>query len=366
MTRSAAPPALALLALATVAGAQAPPTPVAALHADSLVVDSLVWGEGRTVWPYAFVRTAPHGETWMRLDDPYGGAFFGPSTMVAALGEEARAFAERREARSVLLLPRALTLSALALIAVGLVAGSALPFVWYRRRYWKERARREAAESARRHLAEGREAERVRTAQDLHDGPVQDLHALRMRLAVLARGADDGLRAALAETATEARSVVEELRRVAEDLRPPALGPFGLAAALRAHAARFADRHPGLDVALDLDDDGQALPEPVRLALFRVAQEAMTNAAKHAGAGRVSVALRVGPGAVEVEVADDGAGYAVPADLLTPSAPGHYGLVGMAERAEAVGAALAVESGAGRGTRVRASVPVVRGGPGAP
>lgn len=349
-----------VLAFLQVIADPALPRTTAVLEADSLIVDSLVWGEGRSAWPFRFVRTAPHGETWMVISDPYGGSFFGPSTMVAALGEEARAFAEGRDARSVLLLPRALTLSVLALIVTGLVAGSALPFVWYRRRYWKERARRKAADSARHHLSEGREAERIRTAQDLHDGPVQDLHALGMRLALLARGADDGRAEALAAARDEAQRVVVELRRVAEDLRPPALGPFGLAAALRAHAARFADRHSEIDVALDLDDDGRALTESVRLALFRVAQEAMTNAAKHAGAGQVSVVLRLGPDGVVLEVADDGAGYTVPADLSAPSAPGHYGVVGMAERAEAIGATLSVESGAG-GTTVRTSVPAAGG-----
>lgn len=348
--------------LAPPSAGQAPPPPAVppgvegVLRTDSLVVDSLAWGEGRSVWPYAFVETDSRGETWAQLRDPYGGSFFGPLTMVAAMGEEAVAYAEGRGVRSVLFLPRSLTLTALGLICVGVVAGSALPFVWYRRRYWKERARRRAAEDGRRHLAEGREAERVRTAQDLHDGPLQDLHALRMHLALLARGADDGRRVALGEAADEAQRVVTELRRVAEDLRPPALGPFGLAAALRAFVDRSAGRHVDTRVALDLDDDGQALPGPVRLALFRIAQEAVTNAAKHAAASTIRVVLRLGPDAVTLSVEDDGSGYAVPDDLSAPTAPGHYGLVGMAERAEAIGAALAVESRPGGGTRVHVEV----------
>ena len=360
----AAPPVSSyLVAFLLVSTPARPPDPVppaveAVVYVDSLVVDSLVWGDGRSAWPFRFARTPPHGETWMALGDPFGGSFFAPVTMVAALGEEATAFAEAREARSVLLLPRALTLSAIAVLAFGAVSALAAPLLLYRGRYRRERDRRRAADAACHHLAEGREAERLRTAQDVHDRPVQDLHALRMRLVLLSRSADDGLRDALSEAAAEAQGVVDELRRVAEDLRPPALGPFGLAAALRTHAERFADRHPGVDVALDLDDDDQRLPGSVRLALFRIAQEAMTNAAKHAQAGRVSVRLHLDGDGASLEVADDGSGYAVPADLSAPSAPGHYGLVGMAERAEAAGATLDVTSQPGAGTRVRAAVPV--------
>ena len=173
------------LALLQIAALPDPPTTEAVLYRDSLVVDSVGLGETPSVWPYQLERTAPLGDTWMRLDDPFGGSFFGPSSMVAALGEQAAAYAEDRDARSVLFLPRAITFSVIGFVVVGLTTVSVLPFVLYRRRYRAERVRRQVAEAARRHLAEGREAERVRTAQDLHDGPVQDLHALRMRLALL-------------------------------------------------------------------------------------------------------------------------------------------------------------------------------------
>lgn len=335
---------------------QPPPTPTDHLHADSLVVDSLMLGTGRSTWPFEFVRTEPHGETWVRLHDPFGGVFFGPTTMVAALGEEAVAYAEAREARSVIFLPRALTLSALSLIAFGVVSAAALPLVLYRRRYHSERRRRRAADAARRHLAEGREAERIRTAQDLHDGPVQDLHVLRMQLSLLARSVDDGQRETLEGVATEAQRVVDELRRVSEDLRPPALGPFGLSAALRAFTDRLSKRHPEIEFGLDLDDDAQALPDPVRIALFRIAQEAVTNATKHARPRRIDLAFRLDARGAALEVSDDGGGFDVPTDLSAPSKPGHYGLVGMAERAASARATLNVTSERGLGTRVHAVV----------
>lgn len=133
---------------------------------------------------------------------------------------------------------------------------------------------------------------------------------------------------------------------MAEDLRPPALGLFGFAAALRAFSSRFTSRHLSIEVALD--SDGQRIAEPVRLALFRVAQESIANVAKHAAPTRISVTLCL---------ADNGVGYAVAADLVVPSEPGHYGLVGIAERSEAVGATLTLDSQSGGGTRVRVWAP---------
>lgn len=350
------------------AHAQTPPGPVATppsieavLKSDTLVVDSLFLGEDRSYWPFEFVRVAPIPgrsltETWMRLEDPFGGTFFGPATMVANLGEEAVAFQEGHWFRSVFYLPSALAFALLVLLAVGLTTLAGSPFVWYRRRLRAERGRRAAADLARRHLAEGRESERARLARELHDGPVQDLYALRARLARAAGPAPE----ALAEAEAEVRRVVAELRAVSEALRPPALGPYGLAAALRALAERAEQAHPALALHLHLEDDGQALPEAARLALFRIAQEALNNALRHADASQVWVAFRLSPGPpreVTLEVVDDGRGFAVPADLSAPAAAGHYGLAGMAERAEAVGAALRVTSRPGE-TRVHARLPL--------
>lgn len=252
---------------------------------------------------------------------------------------------------------------------VSVVVGTAVLVGWLAHRLRRERRQRRALTEVHRRLAEGREEERLRLAQDLHDGPVQDLNLVNLRLAAAAahaRAGGDGASAALpqgglaadvAELQGEVVGVVRELRTIAEALRPPALGPFGLAAALRAHAERFRRLHPAVRVRLDLDDDGQALPEGVRLALFRIAQEAMTNAAKHAAPTEVRVELRVAPDRVRLGVADDGAGYAVPVDLREYGQAGHYGLLGMEERAEAIGARLRVEGGPGRGTAVRVEAP---------
>jgi signal transduction histidine kinase len=351
-----------ILALQTLpVGAARPPATDTVLATDALVVDSLHLGEGQSRWPFEFVRTVGEGsaapaETWVHLQDPYGGSFFGPLTIVASLGEKAVAFSEDRLSRSVLFLPRSLTLSALGLILVGIVTAGAFPVVLYRRRYRRERDRRRAIEMARHHLAEGREAERLRFARDLHDGPVQDLQALRMRLSLIALVPD---RKGVEEVVAEVQRVVLDLRQTSEDLRPPTLSPFGLAVALRASAARFEQAHPEVDLDLDLDADGQSLSESVRLGLYRIAQEAITNAARHGRPSQITVSLRIEPAAVSLEVTDDGTGYVVPDDLAAPVRPGHYGLVGMAERAAALRGTLNVQSELAVGTRVQVRVPAL-------
>ena len=344
-----------MLPICLVALAVAPlPRVTAVLDSTALVTDSLFLGKGQSRWPVEFVTVAPSDETWMRLSDPYGGVYTAPLTHIAKIGEEAVAFSEARTGRSVLFLPPAVTLTLLGLSLVGIAAGVSVPVALSRRRYVRERARRTQADVARHHLAEGREAERLSLARDLHDGPLQDLQSLQMRLTLLARA--DAAPADLTDAAADVQRVAGELRRTSEALRPPALGPFGLAAALRTAAARLADAAPGVDIDADLDDDGQMLPEAVRLALFRVAQEAMTNAVRHGRPRRVAVTLRVHPGSVVLTVEDDGAGFEAPADPQTPVRPGHYGLVGMAERAEAIGGALTLASRPGA-TRVRLAVP---------
>lgn len=342
------------LALALAMATPSPPAIDSVLSENVLVVDSLFLGEGRSEWPYEFVRTAPRGETWVRLEDPFGGVYLAPLTHVATIGEDAVAFFKTRTGRSVLFVPPLVTFSVLLLGFVGLVSAGAVPFMLYRRRYRRERERRHLADAARHRIAEGREAERLRFARDLHDGPVQDLQALRMRLSLIARAPTPE---EVQDVAGEVQRVVYDLRQASEELRPPALGPFGLAAALRTSASRLATTHPSVNVDADLDDDGQTLPEPVRLALYRVAQEAMSNAVQHGRPSRIAITFRLNAEGVRLDIADDGVGYAFPADLRSPSRPGHYGIVGMVERAEAIGGRLYATSEPGRETRVSVHIP---------
>ena len=346
-------------AAAPPAPAQGPPPPVLT---ETLQADSLYFlGRSEEAWPYTIARTTGDDQVWVVVEDPYGGRVAITDFFAIVLGRQVQAVVEGGEFGSVSITSRWEGVAVRVLGLVGLLALFAFPVVWFRRRYVRERDERRALQETARRLAASREDERLRIARDLHDGPLQDLHALHMQLdasaARLAEATGERSEEArrLRGAQDEAHTVIGELRAIAEALRPPALGPFGLAAALRAHADRFRRQHPGVAVTLDLDDDGQALPLPTRLALFRIAQEAMTNAAKHADPSQIAVALRVGGGAAELTVEDDGPGFDARA-LDALAADGHFGLLGMQERAGAAGACLDVEAGDPGGTRVRVAV----------
>jgi two-component system sensor histidine kinase UhpB len=161
----------------------------------------------------------------------------------------------------------------------------------------------------------------------------------------------------LAECQEGLQAATERLRMICLELRPPALGPFGVESAIRAHAERFHQAHPELTLTLDLMPDDKDIPERTRLGLFRIYQQAMANLVQHASADNVRVRMWREPGHVYLEVLDDGRGFAVPGRLVALARSGHLGLLGAAERAEYLGGRLEVESAVGEGTRVRARVP---------
>ncbi len=220
-----------------------------------------------------------------------------------------------------------------------------------------KQARDELAETRRR-LAESREAERLHLAQELHDGPVQDLYGTRFRLAVMAEEiGNDASRMRLATAQGELLRVIDELRATCQELRPPALVPFGLEAAIRSHAGRFQKAHPELEVQVDLMHDGQALPERVRLALFRICQEALGNVARHADASCVLIRFYLNEERILLEISDDGCGFEVPERWILLARRGCLGLLGAAERADSTGGRLEVASAPGQGTVVRVVTP---------
>jgi signal transduction histidine kinase len=184
--------------------------------------------------------------------------------------------------------------------------------------------------------------ERNRLARELHDALTQSLFGLRLRLE-----ADDvdGARALLEDIFAELRSLILQLR-------PPALERDGLAASLAKHLEVVGRTH-GIATRLDAGSLGAVAPDTEQ-ALFRIAQEALTNVVKHAAAGSVAIHLERTDGAITLEVEDDGQGFD-PADRSISSR--RLGLMSMRERAADVGGSLAVESEVGQGTTVRAKVP---------
>jgi signal transduction histidine kinase len=200
--------------------------------------------------------------------------------------------------------------------------------------------------------------ERRRIAGALHDGLVQDLAAASYVVAAQAeqaeRRADPAAAQALRETAASVRSGIGGLRALLVDLYPPNLRSAGLASAFRDVTSALAAR--GLHIESELDEAAiQRLDEDRQEAVFRVGQEALRNAERHARAQRVRLTLTLLDDIVRLEVADDGVGLD-PGDGSVRQ--DSFGRRLMADQAERVGATLAVRSAAGAGTTVRLDVPV--------
>jgi two-component system sensor histidine kinase UhpB len=211
-----------------------------------------------------------------------------------------------------------------------------------------DRLERERRESGR-HALEAQEAERLRIARGLHDEVGQVLTGVLLQLDSLGTGGDRD--AQVAETKQAVRQALEEVRRIARELRPEMLEQLGLTSALTELSRRFADQS-GLEVRRSFADDLPRLSDDSELAVYRVAQESLTNVARHAQASRVALVLEPGRGSVVLRVSDDGRGIPEDADVN-----GHGGLRGMRERALLVGGALAVKPGRDGGTEVRLEVP---------
>ncbi|HEX6666124.1 MAG TPA: sensor histidine kinase [Solirubrobacterales bacterium] len=209
-----------------------------------------------------------------------------------------------------------------------------------------EAERRRAGSAALR----AQEEERTRVARDLHDEVNQSLTGLLLRLEAVREAAPPELEQELAETKSLANQAMRELLSLARQLRPTALDDLGLTAAVGGQVEQVGRGEIEADFAVegdfsDLSDDDQ-------LVVYRVAQEALSNAARHSGADRVEVRMhRREDGGVALEVADDGRGFAF------DESEGGLGIGGMRERALLVGGELTIESRPGRGTTVRLTLP---------
>jgi two-component system sensor histidine kinase UhpB len=201
------------------------------------------------------------------------------------------------------------------------------------------------------------EDERRRISLELHDDASQRLAAILMRLR-LARGAEDEVAkdAILDEVRQELAEAAEGLRRYAQGLRPPALDELGLGAAIESHV-----RHVGetseVPVEFRTDGVGRLESPEAELALYRIVQEAISNALRHARPRTIRVAVDRYDGVVMATIIDDGIGFDVEAVLESTDDDHGLGLFGMQERAEYVGGAVEVTSAPGEGTTVRAAVP---------
>lgn len=199
----------------------------------------------------------------------------------------------------------------------------------------------------------GQELERQRVATDLHDEVGQGLTALLLQLRTLTNAAPQSMRPGLAAAQDLARLTLDEIRRIARNLRPAVLDDLGLPYAIHALLDAY-EGLPGLEVERAIDVDAPALPDDVELALWRMTQEALANLVHHAEATRAIVSLRTSDDRrhLHLSVEDDGRG------LIADPALERGGIRGMRERALAIGADLAITSEPGNGTRVAVTVPL--------
>ncbi|OZC03746.1 sensor histidine kinase [Rubricoccus marinus] len=236
-----------------------------------------------------------------------------------------------------------------AAAALGGAAGLALALgvlLWAIRRQRRERR-------LQRGLARAREAERAHLAREIHDGPLQELCALQMGLVGLGdQPVDtDSARVLAAE-------IIGELRLVCGALRPPGLDQMGLVRSVEALMERARARHPeiafGFEASPEAEALGRDLGDEEALALFRIAQEALTNAIQHASASRIEVAAEASGGAIRLVVTDNGVGLERRKDQSLAEA-GHFGIVGMKERANTLDLRLAFRTPEAGGTQVAVS-----------
>lgn len=236
--------------------------------------------------------------------------------------------------------------------------------LWYRPLAGEMAERAQAELEVRRlsrQVMEASEDERRRLARDLHDDIGQKLVALQMQLDLHRQNLDDRY----PELVGECRQIgavigglADDLRHVIVALRPPLLDDLGLLPALEAHLADLRRLCPALEVQLIASGMGGRLPVELETVLFRVSQEALNNVVRHARARRVEIRLTGSYPTIILIVEDDGIGFPAGAPGAGSGEGQHCGLSGLRERVAAVGGWLKVQSAPGKGTRLRAEVPL--------
>ncbi len=215
-----------------------------------------------------------------------------------------------------------------------------------------------ALQDAQRRLMTEREQERKALARELHDQVIQDLLSLNYELEEIEAEAESAGQADdLAEVRTSIRALVDDLRRICGNLRPPTIDSLGLGAALQSYVRDWSARTE-IRAALDLDERLGRLPEAIELSVFRIIQEGLSNVRKHARASAVQITLRhTSPRALRIVIADNGRGLAGAFDLSALAAAGHYGLLGISERVALLEGRLRVQNQEGSGLLLQVEIP---------
>lgn len=220
---------------------------------------------------------------------------------------------------------------------------------------------REALHKLSERLMSAQESERQRVARELHDSIGQTLSAVKFMVerAIIEQGARGGedTSSTLHKVVPVLQDAVEEVRRISMALRPTTLDDLGLIATIAWFVREFQATYPHMEVERRIEVEEFEIPDQFRTLIFRILQEAMSNAAKHSEATRIWVTLRVALGDLQLLVRDNGKGFNQ-GGLRKPSTAGGFGLISMRERAELFGGSLILTSLQHEGTLIHASWPL--------
>jgi signal transduction histidine kinase len=206
-------------------------------------------------------------------------------------------------------------------------------------------------------ITDAQEEERRRLARDLHDDTLQSIIALKQRVQLAEKNAPDKeSQESLKELETIAEQTIENLRRTTRALRPVYLEDLGLVTALEM-LGREIEAASNVKMTFQKQGKEKRLAAPVELALYRMAQEALSNVARHAQASRVMLGIDFDHDKVEMQVIDNGVGFVAPNTPADFAPSGHFGLLGMYERADLIGARLTINSTPGKGTHLTIQLP---------
>jgi len=207
-------------------------------------------------------------------------------------------------------------------------------------------------------ITSAQEDERLRLARELHDETIQELIALKQRVQLTLKAANEPTTAPmLKELERLAEATIQNVRRMTRALRPIYLEDLGLSTALEM-LTNETDETDGLRVEFRPIGQERRLTAEMELTLYRIAQQALINVVRHAQARSAVLKLEYSGAALALEVSDDGVGFQPPRYPTDLASHGHFGLLGMHERADLIGASMLLESQPGAGTRIRVQVPL--------
>ncbi len=202
-------------------------------------------------------------------------------------------------------------------------------------------------------ITSAQEEERLRLARELHDDTIQSVIALKQRVQLAqASVKDQTSRRTLSELETLSEQIIENLRRMTRALRPIYLEDLGLVTALEM-LARETSQNNAINIDFQKTGEEQRLSHEVELAIYRIAQEALSNVVRHSQAKNADLHISFGEKQVELEVSDNGIGFDMPKSPTDFAPKGHFGLLGIRERADLIGARLEVVAATGNGTKLR-------------